>query len=151
MAQNDRNTRIAQKAFEMVDKVYGKSQKITPPPHVPRDEFPSRYSQNSYEYGGPKTYTIKEAISTTTRRRVIYHQYSNGSTIKEPVVPHPTERIQYFGGATARPFIGYANRFERPKGRAISCDEAVQLYGGVLIKEFRKPTHMLKLVVKAFT
>ncbi|CAN6878349.1 unnamed protein product [Brassica oleracea var. botrytis] len=148
MAQNDRNTRIAQKAFEMVDKVYGKSQKITPPPHVPRDEFPSRYSQNSYEYGGPKMYTIKEAISTTSCRRVIY-QYSNGSTIKEPVVPHPTERIQYFGGATARPFIGHTNRFERPKGRAINCDEAVQLYGGVLIKEFHQ--HMLKLVVKAFT
>ncbi|KAJ0233040.1 Uncharacterized protein HA466_0287020 [Hirschfeldia incana] len=135
MAQNDRNTRIAQKAFEMVDKVYGKSQKITPPPHVPRDEFPSRYSQNSYAYGGPKMYTIKEAISTTSCRRVIY-QYSDGSTIKEPVVPRPTERIQYFGGS--RPFIGHANRFERPKGRAISCDEAVQLYGGVLIKEFRK-------------
>ncbi|CDY09723.1 BnaC07g33380D [Brassica napus] len=109
MAQNDRNTRIAQKAFEMVDKVYG---------------------------------------NTTSCRRVIY-QYSNGSTIKEPVVPHPTERIQYFGGATARPFIGHTNRFERPKGRAINCDEAVQLYGGVLIKEFHQ--HMLKLVVKAFT
>ncbi|CAN7081008.1 unnamed protein product [Brassica oleracea var. botrytis] len=144
MAQNDRNTRIAQKAFEMVDKVYGKSHKITPPPYVPRDEFHSRYSQNSYEYGGPKMYTIKEAISTTTRRRVIY-QYSNGSTITEPVVPHPTERIQYFGpikpshgAGGGRPLIGHANRFERPKGRAINCDEAFQLCGGVLIKEFRK-------------
>ncbi|ESQ55856.1 hypothetical protein EUTSA_v10026734mg [Eutrema salsugineum] len=66
MAQKDRNMKIAQKAFEMVDKMYGKSPKITPPPYVPRDD-----------------------------------------------------------------------RFERVKGRAISCDEAARLYGGVLIKEFR--------------
>ncbi|CDY09725.1 BnaC07g33360D [Brassica napus] len=92
MAQNDRNTRIAQKAFEMVDKVY-----------------------------------------------VIY-QYSNGSTITEPVVPHPTERPikPSHGAGGGRPLIGHANRFERPKGRAINCDEAFQLCGGVLIKEFRK-------------
>uniref|UniRef100_A0A1J3HNH8 Uncharacterized protein n=1 Tax=Noccaea caerulescens TaxID=107243 RepID=A0A1J3HNH8_NOCCA len=132
--EKDRNTRIAQKAFEMVDKVYGKSQNITLPPHVPRDEFASRYNRNSYEYGGPKVYTIKETTSTTSCRRVIY-QYSNESTIKEPVVSHPTEHIQYYGGA--RPFTGHANQFVRPNGRAISCDEAVQLYGGVLIKEFR--------------
>ncbi|ESQ55857.1 hypothetical protein EUTSA_v10026998mg [Eutrema salsugineum] len=134
MTQKDRNTRIAQKSFEMVDKVYGKSQKITSPPHVLRDEFASRFNQNSYEYGGPKIYTFKEATSTTSCHRVMY-KYSNESAIKEPVVSHPVEHIQYFGGA--RPFIGHANRFERPKGRAISCDEAVRLYGGVLIKEFR--------------
>ncbi|CDY70268.1 BnaAnng33140D [Brassica napus] len=88
MAQKDRNTRMAQRAFEMVDKVC---------------------------------------------RRVIY-QYSKESTTKEPVVSLPTEHIQYFGGV--RPHIGHANRFETPKGRAISCDEAVQLYGGVLLKEY---------------
>ncbi|XP_013746664.2 uncharacterized protein LOC106449451 [Brassica napus] len=71
MAQNDRNTRIAQKAFEMVDKVYG------------------------------------------------------------PIKPS-------HGAGGGRPLIGHANRFERPKGRAINCDEAFQLCGGVLIKEFRK-------------
>ncbi|CAH8387821.1 unnamed protein product [Eruca vesicaria subsp. sativa] len=135
MAQNDRNTRVAQKAFEMIDKVYGKSPKITHSPNVPRDEFVSRYNQSSYEYGGPKVYTMKEATSTISCRRVIY-QYSNSSTIKEPIAPHPTEHSQYFGGA--RTFMGHANWFARPKGRAISCDEAVQLYGGVLIKEFRK-------------
>ena len=138
MAQKDRNTRMAQRAFEMVDKVYGRSHKISPPVlYVPRDESAPRFNQKPYEYGGPKVYTVKEGTNTTSCRRVIY-QYSNGSTIKEPVVSHPTERIQYFGGATARPFIGHTNRFERPKGRAINCDEAVQLYGGVLIKEFRK-------------
>ncbi|KAF3498919.1 hypothetical protein DY000_02053960 [Brassica cretica] len=93
MNQKDRNTRIAQKAFEMVDKVYGKS-----------------------------------------HRRVIY-PYSNESTTKEPVVSHPKEHIQYFGGAS--PLMGHGNRLEGPKGRAINCDEAVQLYGGVLIKEYR--------------
>jgi len=51
------------------------------------------------------------------------------------VVYHPTDRIQYFSGA--RPFIGHVDRFERPQERAINCDKAVQLYGGVLIKEFR--------------
>ncbi|KAL0854797.1 hypothetical protein Bca101_059949 [Brassica carinata] len=90
MAQKDRNTMIAQKAFEMVDKVY-----------------------------------------------VIY-QYSNESTTKGPVVSHPksssSKHIQYFGGTC--PFIGRANRSERPKGQAISCDEATKIYGGVLIKEF---------------
>ncbi|VVB08959.1 unnamed protein product [Arabis nemorensis] len=76
MAKKDRNTRFAEKAFEMVDKVNGKSQKIIPKPYVPRDEFPSQ-------------------------------------------------------------FIDHANRIEKPKERAITCDEAVKLYGGVLIKEFR--------------
>lgn len=134
MAQKDRNTRIAQKAFEMVDKVYGKSPKLTTKPNDPKDEFPSRFSQNSYKYGGPKVYTVKEATSTTSCGRAIY-MYSPESTIKKPVVSHPTEHVQYFGGA--RPFVGNPNRFERPKGRIINCDEAVQLYGGVLIKEFR--------------
>ncbi|CAH2078928.1 unnamed protein product [Thlaspi arvense] len=132
MAQKERM--IVQKAFAMVDKVNGKSQNITPPPYVPRDEFASRFNQNSYEYGGTKFYTVKERTSTANCRRVIY-QYSNDSTIKEPVVSHATEHIQHFGGAS--PLIGHANRFERPRGRAISCDEAVKLYGGVLIKEFR--------------
>ncbi|CAA0395420.1 unnamed protein product [Arabidopsis thaliana] len=134
MDQNDRNTRIAQKAFEIVDNMYGKSHKVTPKPYVPRNEFPSYFNQNSYEYGGPKSYTVKEATSTITARRVIY-QFSYESTIVKPVVYHPTDRIQYFSGA--RPFIGHVDRFERQKERAISCDEAVQLYGGVLIKEFR--------------
>ncbi|VVB00954.1 unnamed protein product [Arabis nemorensis] len=134
MAQKDRNTRFAEKAFEMVDKVNGKSQKKIPKPYVPRDEFPSQFNQSSYEYGGPQVYTVKEATNSTSCRRVIY-KYSNESTIKEPVVSHPTEHIHFFGGA--RPFIGNPNRIERPKGRAITCDEAVKLYGGVLIKEFR--------------
>ncbi|CAH8326272.1 unnamed protein product [Eruca vesicaria subsp. sativa] len=129
MSQKDRNTRIAQKAFEMVDKMYGKYQ------NVYRDEFASRYNQNSYEYDGPKVYTIKKATSTTSCRRVIY-QYSNESTINVPVVSHPLEHIQYFGDTS--PFIVHANRSERPKGQAISCDEAAKLYGGVLIKEYRK-------------
>ncbi|CAH8316612.1 unnamed protein product [Eruca vesicaria subsp. sativa] len=125
MAQKDRNTRMAQRAFEMVDKVYGRSQKLNPPVlYVPRDEPAPRFNQNSYEYGGPKVYTVKEGTNTTSCRRVIY-QYSKESTTKEPVVSLPTEHIRYFGGV-------------RPKGRAISCDEAVQLYGGVLIKEYRK-------------
>lgn len=123
MAQNDRNTRIAQKAFEIVDNVYGKSQKITPKPYVPRNKFPT-----------VKFYTVKEATSTVTASRVMY-QSSNESAIEKPIVYQPTDRIQYFSGA--RPFIGQVNRFERPKERAISCDEAVQRYGGVLIKEFR--------------
>ncbi|AEE83682.1 hypothetical protein AT4G16024 [Arabidopsis thaliana] len=93
MAQNDRNTRIAQKAFEIVDNMYD-----------------------------------------ITARRVI-SQFSYESTIVKPVVYHPTDRIQYFSGA--RPFIGHVDRFERPQERAINCDKAVQLYGGVLIKEFR--------------
>ncbi|KFK24194.1 hypothetical protein AALP_AAs41122U000100 [Arabis alpina] len=135
MAQKDRNARIAQKAFEMVDKVNGKSQKIIPKPYVLRDEFPSRFNQSSYEYDGPQVYTVKEANNMTSCHRVIY-QYSNESTIKEPVVSHPTEHVQFVGGA--RPFIGQPKRVERPRGRAINCDEAVKLYGGVLIKEFRK-------------
>ncbi|KAF8099618.1 hypothetical protein N665_0241s0051 [Sinapis alba] len=131
MAQKDRNTRMAQRAFDMVDKVYGRSQKISPQVlYVPRYEPAPRFNQNSYEYGGPKVYTVKEGTNTTSCRRVIY-QYS-----KEPVVSLPTEHIQYFGGD--RPYMGHANRFETPKGRAISCDEAVQIYGGVLIKEYRK-------------
>ncbi|KAG7547384.1 hypothetical protein ISN44_As12g026310 [Arabidopsis suecica] len=135
MAQNDRNTRIAQKAFEIVDNVYGKSHKITSKPYVPRNEFPSYFNQNSYEYGGPKSYTVKEATGTITARRVIY-QSSYESTIEKPIGYHHTDRIQYF--SNARPFIGHVvDRFERPKERAISCDEAVQRYGGVLIKEFR--------------
>ncbi|XP_010449864.1 PREDICTED: uncharacterized protein LOC104732034 [Camelina sativa] len=134
MAQNDKDTRIAQKAFEIVDNVYGKSQKITPKPYVPENEFPIHFNQNSYEYGGPKFYTVKESTSTITARRVIY-QSPNESTIVKPIVYHPTDRIQYFSGA--RPFVGHVDRFERPKKRAISCDEAVQRYGGVLIKEFR--------------
>ncbi|KAF2557136.1 hypothetical protein F2Q68_00016923 [Brassica cretica] len=92
MAQKDRNTRMAQRAFEMV-----------------------------------------EGTNTTSCRRVIY-QYSKESTTKEPVVSLPTEHIQYFGDV--RPHMGHAKRFETPKGRAISCDKAVQLYGGVLIKEY---------------
>ncbi|XP_010440225.1 PREDICTED: uncharacterized protein LOC104723543 [Camelina sativa] len=137
MAQNDRNTRIAQKAFEMVDKVYGKPPKQTTKPYDPKDEFPSRFSQNAYKYSGPKAYTVKEATSITTIScsRALY-MYSPESTMKEPVVSHPTAHIQYFGGA--RPFVGNPNRFERPKGRVINCDEAAQLYGGVLIKQFRK-------------
>ncbi|KAL1194009.1 hypothetical protein V5N11_008768 [Cardamine amara subsp. amara] len=127
MAQNDRNTRITEKAFEIVDDVYGKSQKITSKPYVPSNEFPS----HSYEYCGPKVFTLKEASSTITARRVIY-QSSNKSTIMKPVVSHSMDRIQYFGGA--RPFIGHADKFERPSERAISCDEAFQRYGGVLIK-----------------
>ncbi|CAA7057498.1 unnamed protein product [Microthlaspi erraticum] len=134
MAQKDRNTRIAQKAFEMVDKVYGKSHKIAPPSYVPRDEFASRYNQSSYEYGAPKVNTIKEGTRTASCSRFIY-KYSNDSTIQEPVVSRPTEHVQYFGGSS--PLTGHANRFERPKERAISCDEAARLYGGVLIKEFR--------------
>ncbi|KAF2590397.1 hypothetical protein F2Q70_00039510 [Brassica cretica] len=135
MNQKDRNTRIAQKAFEMVDKVYGKSQKETPPVlNVPRDEFARSFHQNFHEYGGPKVYTVREATSTASCRRVIY-PYSNESTTKEPVVSHPKEHIQYFGGAS--PLMGHGNRLEGPKGRAINCDEAVQLYGGVLIKEYR--------------
>lgn len=134
MNQKDRNTRITQKAFEMVDKVYGRSPKISPPVlYVPRDESAAHFNQNSYEYGGPQVYTVKEGTNTTSCRRVIY-QYSKESTTKEPVVSLPTEHIQYFGGV--RPHIGHANRFETPKGRAISCDEAVQLYGGVLLKEY---------------
>ncbi|KAF8047305.1 hypothetical protein N665_3102s0003 [Sinapis alba] len=128
MAQKDRNTRMAQRAFDMVDKVYGRSQKISPRVlYVPRHEPAPRFNQNSYEYGGPKAYTVKEGTNTTSCRRVIY-KYSKESTTKE--------HIQYFGGD--RPHMGHANRFETPKGRAISCDEAVQLYGGVLIKEYRK-------------
>ncbi|KAF8080528.1 hypothetical protein N665_0936s0007 [Sinapis alba] len=135
MSRKDMNTRIAEKAFEMVDKMYGKSPRITPPPNVHRDEFASRYNQNSYEYDGPKVHTIKETTSTTSCRRVIY-QYSKESTIKVLLVSHPIEHIQYFGGTC--PFIGHANRSERPKGQAISCDEAAKLYGGVLIKEFHR-------------
>ncbi|XP_010449866.1 PREDICTED: uncharacterized protein LOC104732036 [Camelina sativa] len=56
------------------------------------------------------------------------------STIREPVVSYP-EHIKSFGGT--RPFVGNPNRSERQKGRAITCDEAVRLYGGVLVKEFR--------------
>ncbi|KAJ0236667.1 Uncharacterized protein HA466_0253730 [Hirschfeldia incana] len=134
MAQKDRNTRMAQRAFEMVDKVYGRSQKTGHPVlYVPRDEPAPRFNQNSYEYGGPKVYTVKEGTTTTSCRRVIY-QYSKESTTKEPVVSLPAEYMH--GGV--RPHMGHANRFEAPKGRAISCDEAVQLYGGVLIKEYRK-------------
>ncbi|XP_023635572.1 uncharacterized protein LOC17879430 [Capsella rubella] len=90
---NDRNTKIAQKAFEIVDNVY-------------------------------------ESTSTITAGRVIYQ-----SSIVKPIVYHPTDSIQYFSGA--RPFTGHVDRFERPKEQAISCDEAAQRYGGVLIKEFR--------------
>ncbi|KAF8080529.1 hypothetical protein N665_0936s0008 [Sinapis alba] len=127
MAQKDRNTRIAEKAFEMVDKVYGKSQKVTPPVlNVPRDEFARSFYQNFHEYGGPKVYTVKEGTNIPSCRRVIY-QYSNESTTKE--------HIQYFGGAS--PLMSHGNRLEGPQGRAISCDEAAQLYGGVLIKEYR--------------
>ncbi|CAN8274985.1 unnamed protein product [Cochlearia groenlandica] len=136
MSQKDKHTRMTQKAFEMVDKVYGKSQKTTQPPYVPREEFSSRSNQNSYEYGGPKIYTIKEATRTSSYRRVIYKYSNESSTPKEPVVSHPAEHIHYFSGASTN--IGHGNRFERPKKRAISCDEAVRLYGGVLIKEFRK-------------
>ena len=136
MAQKDRNTRMAQRAFEMVDKVYGRSHKISPPVlYVPRDESAPRFNQEPYEYGGPKVYTVKEGTNTTSCRRVIY-QYSKESTTKEPVVSPPTEHIQYFGGV--HPHMGHANRFETAKGRPISCDEAVQLYGGVLIREYRK-------------
>lgn len=134
MAQNDRNTRITQKAFEIVDDEYGMSQKITSKPYVPSNEFHSRFYQNSYEYGGPKFYTVKEASSRITARRVIY-QSSNDSSITKPIVYHPMDRIRYFG--RARPVIGHGDRFEQPKERAISCDEAFQRYGGVLIKEFR--------------
>ncbi|KAG7547387.1 hypothetical protein ISN44_As12g026340 [Arabidopsis suecica] len=135
MAQKDRNTTIAQKAFEMVDKVYGKSPNLTSKPYDPKDEFPSRFSQSAYKYGGPQIYTVREATSTYSYGRAIY-MYSPESTMKEPVASHATEHIQYYGGA--RPLVGNPNRFERPKGRVINCDEAVQLYGGVLIKEFRK-------------
>lgn len=134
MAQNDRNTRISQKAFEMLDKMYGKSHKTSPKPHVPRDDyFPSCFNQSSNEYGGPKIYTVKEATSTITARRVTY-QYSSESMIK-PVGYHPTDHIHYFSGA--RPFLDHGDRFERSKEGAISCDEAFLRYGGVLIKEFR--------------
>ncbi|VVB00955.1 unnamed protein product [Arabis nemorensis] len=92
MAQEHRNTRFVQQAFEMVDKVNGKSPKISPKPFVPRDQFPSRFNQSS------------------------------------------TEHIPFVGDA--RPSIGHANWFEKPKGRVISCDEAVKLCGGMLIKEF---------------
>ncbi|KAG7542707.1 hypothetical protein ISN45_Aa07g026650 [Arabidopsis thaliana x Arabidopsis arenosa] len=64
------------------------------------------------------------------------NRFSPETTIKEPVFSHLTEPIHFFGGA--RPFVGNPNPFERPKGRRITCDEAVRLYGGVLIKEFRK-------------
>lgn len=104
--------------------------KTTSKPYVPSDEFTSRFNQNSYQYGGPKIYTIKEATSTITASRVV-HQYSNESTIIKPV----DYRSQYFGGDN--PHIGLADRYGRPKERAISCDEAFQRYGGVLIKEFR--------------
>ncbi|EOA17653.1 hypothetical protein CARUB_v10006020mg [Capsella rubella] len=127
---NDRNTKIAQKAFEIVDNVYGKSQNITLKSYVPRNEFPTYFYRNSYEYGGPKFYTLKESTSTITAGRVIYQ-----SSIVKPIVYHPTDSIQYFSGA--RPFTGHVDRFERPKEQAISCDEAAQRYGGVLIKEFR--------------
>ncbi|VVB00956.1 unnamed protein product [Arabis nemorensis] len=50
MAQKDRNTRFVQQAFETVDKVNGKSPKITPKPFVPRDQFPSRFNQSSTEH-----------------------------------------------------------------------------------------------------
>ncbi|XP_006284675.2 uncharacterized protein LOC17879645 [Capsella rubella] len=136
MAQKDRNTRIAQKAFEMVDKVYGKSPKLTTKQYDPKDEFPSRFGQNAYKYGGPKVYTVKEATSTTINCSRAIYMYSSESTMREPVVSHPTAHIQYFG--VGRPFVGNPNRVERPKGRVINCDEAAQLYGGVLIKEFRK-------------
>ncbi|KAG2315229.1 hypothetical protein Bca52824_018351 [Brassica carinata] len=120
MAQKDRNTMIAQKAFEMVDKVY--------------DEFARSFCQNFHEYGGPKFCTVKEGTSTASSRRVIY-QYSNESTTKGPVVSHPKEHIQYFGGAS--PLLDHGKQLEGPKGRTISCDEATQLCGGVLIKEYR--------------
>ncbi|VVB00952.1 unnamed protein product [Arabis nemorensis] len=131
VSQNDKNTRIAQKAIEMVDNAYGKSHKVTPKPYAPSDEFTSRFNQNSYKYGGPRIYTVKETTSTITARQVLY-QNSNESTILKPVDYRP----QYFGGTS--PYIGLADRFEKQKERAISCDEAFQRYGGVLIKEFRK-------------
>ncbi|KAH0902734.1 hypothetical protein HID58_042237, partial [Brassica napus] len=85
---------------------------------------------------GPLKWSIRcTGTNTTSCRRVIY-QYSKESTTKEPVVSPPTEHIQYFGGV--HPHMGHANRFETAKGRPISCDEAVQLYGGVLIREYRK-------------
>ncbi|CAH2078925.1 unnamed protein product [Thlaspi arvense] len=119
MAQNDRNTRIA--AFEMVDKWFGKSHKISPKPHVVRDDFPSSFNQNSYEYGGPKSLFRYEGPKSYTVNCT--YQY------------HPTDGIQHYSGA--RPLIDHANRFEKQKERAITCDEAFLRYGGVLIKTFR--------------
>ncbi|KAG7616166.1 hypothetical protein AtNW77_Chr4g0291231 [Arabidopsis thaliana] len=64
------------------------------------------------------------------------YRFLPDSTVREPVASRQTEHIHFFGGA--RPFVGNPNPFERSKGRPITCDEAVRLYGGVLIKEFRK-------------
>ncbi|EFH44427.1 hypothetical protein ARALYDRAFT_493282, partial [Arabidopsis lyrata subsp. lyrata] len=59
------------------------------------------------------------------------YRFSPETTIEEPVVSHPAKPIHFFGGA--HPSDGNPNPFERPKGRRITCDEAVRLYGGVLI------------------
>ncbi|KAL1194008.1 hypothetical protein V5N11_008767 [Cardamine amara subsp. amara] len=104
------------------------AQKITTKPHDPKVEFPSRFSQSSYEYGGPKVYTVKEATNTTSCGRVMYLYPHDQSTIRIPIAPHSTEHIQYFRNP---------NRFERPKERDFTCEEAFKRYGGVLIKEFR--------------
>ncbi|CAH8387812.1 unnamed protein product [Eruca vesicaria subsp. sativa] len=48
--------------FQMVDKVYDKSQKIIPKPYVPRDELPTRFSENSYGCGSRRFYTMKRGL-----------------------------------------------------------------------------------------
>ncbi|CAN8231909.1 unnamed protein product [Cochlearia groenlandica] len=103
IAKENINTKTFQKAFEMVQY------------------FPSSSYQNSYKYCGPKPYTVKEATSSNTGHRVIYHQSND-------------QHGHYFG---ASPFNGHANKYEGAKERPISCDEALKRYGGVLIKEFR--------------
>ncbi|KAL1194735.1 hypothetical protein V5N11_031553 [Cardamine amara subsp. amara] len=138
MAQNDRNPRITQKAFEVVGDVYGFStvREVTSTIAARRVRYQS--SDECSTIMKPIVYPINPFFGDA--RPFIGHA-DRFERSNKPAISCD-EAFKRYGGVLikesfggARLFIGQSDRFKRSNEGAISCDEAFQRYGGMLMKK----------------